>query len=136
MQPERAHEFLSEHHHAVLTTYRTDGRPHVSPVVVALDGAGRVVLSTMENRTKTRNVRRDNRVTLCVFTEAFFGPWVQIDGSAEVVTPADGLDDVAVEGLHAPLAGEHPDRESFRQALSAEGRVVLRIKIEHAAGTA
>ncbi len=42
-----------------------------------------MVISVTEDRAKTKNVRRDPRVSLCVLDDGFFGPWVQIDGTAE-----------------------------------------------------
>lgn len=41
---------------------------------------GRFVRS-QETTAKVRNLRRNPRATLCVFVEAFRGPWVQIDVS-------------------------------------------------------
>lgn len=37
MSADRVRQFLSQHHHAVLTTFRPDGRPHMSPVILALE---------------------------------------------------------------------------------------------------
>jgi hypothetical protein len=48
----------------------------MSPVTVGLDGAGRAIISSNETTYKVRNLRRDPRAALCVFVEAFRGPWV------------------------------------------------------------
>src|SRR5215470_15555312 len=37
---------------------------------------------------KVRNLHRNLRATLCVFVEAFTGPWVQIEGTTEILTGA------------------------------------------------
>src|SRR5215468_11120307 len=79
-----AQQFLREHENAILATWRRDGRLQMSPVTVGLDGAGRAI-SSNETTYKVRNLRRDPRATLCVFVEAFRGPWVQIEGAAEIV---------------------------------------------------
>jgi len=84
-----AQQFLREHEHAVLATWRRDGRLQMSPVTVGLDAAGRAIISSRETAYKVRNLRRDPRAALCVFVEAFTGPWVQIEGTAEVVTGHD-----------------------------------------------
>src|SRR5207248_685016 len=81
-----AQQFLREHENAVLATWRRDGRLQMSPVTVGLDGAGRAIISSSQTTYKIRNLRRDPRATLCVFVEAFRGPWVQIEGTAEIVT--------------------------------------------------
>ncbi|AQZ62398.1 hypothetical protein BKM31_13820 [[Actinomadura] parvosata subsp. kistnae] len=134
MKVEQAQNFLRDHHHAVLSTWRKDGRSQLSPVIVALDGAGRVVLSTTEARAKTRNLRRDPRGSICVFTDRFFGPWVQVEGHAEVLSPDAGLDAEALKNLHGALSDEYPDWEAFLSNIHAEGRVAIRFTIERASG--
>ena len=81
-----AQQFLRENQNAVLATWRRDGRLQMSPVTVGLDAAGRAIISSAKSAYKVRNLRRDPRAALCVFVEAFTGPWVQIEGTAEVVT--------------------------------------------------
>ena len=78
MDIEAARQFVREHHRAVLVTRRADGRPQLSPVLVGVDAAGRVMISTRQTALKTRNMRRDPHVSLCVMSDAFYGPWVQI----------------------------------------------------------
>src|SRR5436190_23359749 len=79
-----AQQFLRAHENAVLATWRRDGRLQMSPVTVGLDAAGRAIIASRETAYKVRNLRRDPRATLCVFVEAFTGPWVQMEGTAEV----------------------------------------------------
>ena len=85
-----AQQFLREHENAILATWRRDGRVQMSPVTVGLDSAGRAIISSNETTYKVRNLRRDPRSALCVFVEAFRGPWVQIEGTAEIVDLARG----------------------------------------------
>ena len=65
-----------------------DGRPQVSPVACGVDAEGRVVVSTYPERAKARNAERDARVSLCVLSDDWDGPWVQVDGRAEVLHAA------------------------------------------------
>jgi len=126
----RAQQFLREHENAVLATWRRDGRIQMSPVTVGLDATGRAIISSRATTAKVRNLRRDPRATLCVFVEAFTGPWVQIEGTAEILT---GLE--AVEPLvdyYRRLAGEHPDWEDYRRVMLADRRALIRITIERA----
>ncbi|MFZ0172662.1 MAG: PPOX class F420-dependent oxidoreductase [Acidimicrobiales bacterium] len=130
MEIERAREFLRHNHRAVLHTHRKDGSPQLSPISCGLDGSGRVVVSTREPAAKTRNVRRDPRVSLCVFGERFFGEWVQIDGTAEVVSLPEAMDGLVA--YYRGIAGEHPDWDDYRRAMTEEQRVLILVTIERA----
>jgi PPOX class probable F420-dependent enzyme len=92
MDLDEARDFVRRHHRAVLTTYYPDGRAQLSPVTVGVDATGHVVISTRETATKTRNLATDPRVVICVLTEQFFGPWVLIEGRAEVIHLPEAMD--------------------------------------------
>ena len=130
MQPAQAREFLRANHRAVLATVRADGRPQLSPVTAAVDDAGRVLISTRETAVKARNLRRDPRASLCVFTDGFFGPWVQVEGDAEVISLPGAMDELVA--YYRLVAGEHPDWDDYRAAMVAERRCLLRIEITRA----
>ena len=117
-----AQQFLRENENAVLATWRRDGRVQMSPVTVGLDGAGRAIIASAETTEKVRNLRRDPRATLCVFVEAFTGPWVQIEGTAEVVTLPEAMEPLV--DYYRRLAGEHPDWEDYRRAMIADRRAL------------
>src|SRR5438552_2402515 len=125
-----AQQFLREHENAVLATWRRDGRLQMSPVTVGLDGAGRAIISSQETTAKVRNLRRDPRATLCVFVEAFRGLWVQIEGTAEIVTLPEAMEPLV--DYYRRLAGEHPDWDDYRRAMTADRRALIRITIERA----
>lgn len=130
MGPDGARDFLRANHQAVLATRRADGRPQLSPVAVAVDDAGRAVISTRETAVKVHNLRRDPRASLCGFSDGFYGPWVQIDGTAEIIALPDALE--LLVDYYRRVAGEHPDWDEYRQAMVREGRVLVRITIERA----
>ena len=117
--------FVRDHHHAVLATTRQDGSPQLSPVSVAVDDAGRVVISSRETAVKTRNLRRDPRAFLCVFTDRFFGEWVQVNGTADVLSLPDAMEPLVT--YYRSVAGEHPDWAEYRAAMTEQRRVLLRI---------
>jgi PPOX class probable F420-dependent enzyme len=73
MDLDEARAVIAEQHHAVLATLRSDSTPQMSPVVVALDAAGRVIISTRQASYKVRNLRRDPQLWLCVLPDGFFG---------------------------------------------------------------
>ena len=120
--------FISSNHRAVLATYRRDGTPQLSPVVAGVDGEGRVVISSREGAVKTLNVGRDPRVALTAFTDRFFGPWVVVWGSAEVVSLPTALP--LLEEYYRVVVGEHPNWDEYRAAMVTERRVLLRITVE------
>jgi PPOX class probable F420-dependent enzyme len=130
MEPDRARDFLRQHHRAVLATTRADGRPQLSPVLAAVDRDGLVVVSTRETALKVRNVRRDPRVSLCVITDEFFGAWLQVDGAAEILALPDALEPLV--DYYRRVSGENPDWDEYRAAMHRERRVLLRITIERA----
>ena len=127
MELDEARDFLREHHHAVLHTYREDGSPQLSPVAVGIDDEGRAVVSTRETAIKVHNLERDPRASLCVFTDRFFGPWHRIDGDATIVRLPEAMESLV--DYYRTLAGEHPNWNDYRQAMVRERRVLLRIAL-------
>ncbi len=125
-----AQEFLREHHHAVMATFRKDGRPAMSPVAAALDDEGRVVVSTRETAVKISHLRRDPRVALNVLPDGFYGSWIQVEGSAEIVALPEAMD--LLVDYYRSVAGEHPDWDEYRAAMTSEQRVIVRFAIERA----
>ena len=130
MDLDRARDFIRTHHHAVMATRRGGGPVQLSPVACGVDGDGKVVVSTRETAMKTKNLRRDPSVSLCVISDGFYGEWVQVDGRATIVSLPD-----AMEGLidyYRSISGEHPDWDDYRAAMEQERRVLVRIDLERA----
>jgi len=92
---DEARAVIAEQHHAVLATLRSDGTPQMSPVVVAVDAAGRVIISTRQASYKVRNLRRDPQLWLCVLPDGFFGRWIQVAGTVEIVELPDAMEPLA-----------------------------------------
>lgn len=130
MDIEAARAFIRSNHHAVLATTRRDGRPQLSPVTVGLDGAGRVIISTRAPALKVINLRRDPRASLAVFTDRFFGEWVQVEGTAEIVEQPEALE--LLVDYYRGISGEHPDWAEYRTAMVEQQRVLVRVSIERA----
>ncbi|MBO2448917.1 PPOX class F420-dependent oxidoreductase [Actinomadura barringtoniae] len=121
-------DFLRPRHHGLLSTVRTDGRPQLSPVTCGVDSDGRIVVSTYPERAKARNARRDDRVSMCVLSDDWNGPYVQVDGTAEVLDMPDALDGL-VEYFRC-ISGEHPDWDEYRDAMKRQGKSLIRITID------
>jgi len=126
----RATSFLSSNPRAILATVRSDGRPQLSPVVVAVDDNDRVLISTRETAVKAKNLARDPRAALCGITDAFFGEWIQAEGNAELIHLPDALP--MLEDYYRRISGEHPDWDEYRAAMHREKRLIVRITLDRA----
>jgi PPOX class probable F420-dependent enzyme len=133
MAHEAALEFLRTNPRGVLATYRRDGQAQLSPVLAAVDAEGRVVISTREGAMKTRNVRRTPRAGLCVLSQQFFGEWHALEGDVEVVSLPEAMEPLV--DYYRRVSGEHPDWQEYRDAMAAEGRVLLRITVDRSGPT-
>jgi PPOX class probable F420-dependent enzyme len=122
--------FTREHHRAILATRRRDGRPQLSPVTVAPGAAGQVIISTRETAMKVKNIERDPHVSLCVFTDPFYGAHVQLDGAAHILRLPDALE--ALVDYYRSVSGEHPDWDDYRAAMVRDRRVLLQVTVEDA----
>jgi PPOX class probable F420-dependent enzyme len=134
MDIEAALDFVRTRHHAVLGTLKRDRTPQLSPVTVGVDDAGHVVISTRQTAYKVHNIRRDARVWLCAFPDAFFGQWVQLEGTTEIVELPEAMDGLV--DYYRRISGEHPDWDDYRAAMEAQQRVLLRITITKAGPSA
>jgi PPOX class probable F420-dependent enzyme len=128
VSPDEARAFLSENHRAVLVTRRADGGVQTSPVTVGLDGDGMVVISTRETAYKVRNLRKDPTAVVCVFSDGFFGPWVQIEGRASILSLPEAMEPLV--DYYRRVGGEHPDWDEYRHAMEEQRRVLVRITLE------
>lgn len=119
--------FLRERHQGILATTRSDGRPQLSPVTYGVDGEGRIAVATYPQRAKVRNLRRDPRASVCVLSDGW-DPWVQVDGTAEVIDLPDAIEPL-VEYFRS-ISGEHPDWDEYREAMRTQGKSLVRITVE------
>ena len=120
-------EFLRPRHRAVLLTRRREGGVQLSPVTCGVDAEGRVVVSTYPERAKVANARRDPSVSLCVLSDEWDGPWVQLDGEAEVLQLPEALEPLV--DYYRSISGEHPDWAEYRAAMARQGKALLRITV-------
>src|SRR3954471_15883789 len=109
---------------------RRDGTPQMSPVACAVDGDGRVVVSSRETAVKVKNVRRDPRAWLCVFPDTFFGGFVQVEGDVTVLSLPDAMEPLV--DYYRAIGGEHPDWDEYRAAMDKEQRVLIRLDLTRA----
>ncbi|MDQ1700768.1 MAG: hypothetical protein QOF57_20 [Frankiaceae bacterium] len=121
-------DFVRPRHRALVMTTRRDGRPQASPVACGVDEEGRIVVSTYPDRAKARNARRDPRVSVCVLSDEWDGPYVQVDGTAEVLDMPEALEPLV--GYFRCIAGEHPDWDEYRAAMVKQGKSLIRVTID------
>lgn len=133
---ERALDYARSHPSCVLITLKADGRPQSSHVRQWTDDDGVMHVSLTESRAKTKNLRRDPRVSLHVLAEDFWS-YAVLEGEAEFTPVATSPDDATCDELVAyyrALSGEHPDWDDYRAAMVAEQRLVLRVRPTYAYG--
>ncbi|GAA1908685.1 TIGR03618 family F420-dependent PPOX class oxidoreductase [Streptomyces durmitorensis] len=121
-------DFVRPRHRAVLLTARADATPQGSPLTCGVDDSGRIVVSTYPERAKTRNAKRNPRVSIIVLSDEWNGPWVQIDGTAEVIDSPESVEPL-VEYFRN-ISGEHPDWDEYREAMVKQGKSIIRITPE------
>jgi PPOX class probable F420-dependent enzyme len=130
MDLDEALSVVREQPRAVLATRRGDGSPQLSPVLISVGDDGRLVMSTRRTAYKAKNLARDPRASLCVLADTFFGRWIQVDCTAEIVPLPDAMD-LLIE-YYRRLSGEHPDWDEYRAAMESEQRVAVLFTLERA----
>ncbi|WP_062440408.1 PPOX class F420-dependent oxidoreductase [Herbidospora daliensis] len=130
MDISKALEFVRANHRAVLITRHADGRIQSSPVTVGVDADDHVVISSRETAVKTRNVRHNPEVVLTVMTDAFYGQWLQIEGTADVVSLPEAMEPLV--DYYRRISGEHPDWDDYRAAMERDRRVIMRVTVTRA----
>jgi len=116
--------FLRPRHHMILLTPRRDGGWQGSPVTAGVDADGRIVIATYPERAKAANVARHGTAAVIVLSDDFDGPWVQVGGTAELLTLPDALDPLV--DYFRSISGEHSDWDEYR-AMTTQGKALIRI---------
>lgn len=117
-------EFVAERHRVVLVTTRADGSPQLSPVTAGVD-EGRIVIATYPERAKVVNLRRFTEASVLVLSDDWNGPWVQVDGVAEVLDVPASVEPLV--GYFRCISGEHDDWDEYRAAMLRQGKSLIRI---------
>ncbi len=124
MDLDQARDFVRSHHRAVMATRSASGI-HQSPVLVGVDEQGRLTVSSRETAYKTRHLRADPWVQLCVIPDGFFGDWVYVEGTAEVVSLPDAMEPLV--DYYRGISGEPDDWDEYRAGMENERRVIFQI---------
>lgn len=118
-------DFVRPRHRMVLTTFRSDGSLQSSPVSGGVDAQGRIVVASYPQRAKSANIRRRPRASVVVLSDEFDGPYVQIDGPAEVIELPEAVEPLV--DYFRSIAGEHPDWDEYRRAMRDQGKCLIRL---------
>jgi len=118
-------DFIRCRHKMVLLTPRADGGWQGSPVTAGVDAEGRIVVSTYPERAKATNVARHGKASVIVLSDDFGGPWVQVDGDAELLTLPEAVEPLV--DYFRCISGEHPDWDEYRRAMQEQGKALIRI---------
>ena len=86
------------------------------------------MVSTYPQRAKAVNARRDPAVSILVHSDTWDGPYVQVDGTAEVLDMPDAVEPL-VEYFRC-ISGEHPDWDEYRAAMRDQNKSLIRITVE------
>jgi PPOX class probable F420-dependent enzyme len=131
------YDLIGSRPNGVLATLKRDGRPQLSTVSHHFDAEARALLvSITETRAKTKNMRRDPRVSYHVASENGWS-YAVAEGIAELTPVAAAPDDATVEALIAlyrKIGGEHPDWDEYRAAMVADQRLVLTVRFDRVYG--
>ena len=128
--------FVRARKNGVLTTIRSNGRPQLSNILYVPGDDDVLRISITDGRAKTKNIRRDPRVSLYVPGDNFW-QFVVLEGTAELTPVAADPTDDTVEQLVAYYRagnGEHPDWDDYRATMVADGRLIAAVHPERAYG--
>ena len=128
--------FVRARKNGVLTTIRANGRPQLSNILYVPGDDDVLRISITDGRAKTKNIRRDPRVSLYVPGDNFW-QFVVLEGTAALTPVAADPTDDTVEQLVAYYRagnGEHPDWDDYRATMVADGRLIAAVHPERAYG--
>ena len=87
-----------------------------------------MAISTYPQRAKVANLRRDPEVSVMILSDDFDGPWVQLDGTAEVIDMPEAVEPLV--DYFRSISGEHSDWDEYRTAMRDQGKSLIRVSIE------
>jgi PPOX class probable F420-dependent enzyme len=129
-KPDRAGltDFMAVRHKVVLITRRANGSLQSSPVSCGIDSEGRLLISTYPERAKVANVRQNPDVSACVLSDDWNGPYVHVDGTAEILELPAAAEDFVT--YFRSISGEHPDWEEYGEAMVRQGKCLIRVTVD------
>ena len=124
---EAVKQFATQTTRSVLVTRRKDGGLQSSPMSVVADDDGNILTATRATNAKTYNLARDPHATLCLFNERWPGPWMHVEGQAEIERLPEAMPLLAD---YYRRRGQDTTTEAFRERMLSENRVLIRVKTQ------
>jgi len=125
--------FLEEPHYAVMATINRSGTPQLTVMWYALHPSEDVVLlNGSAGLLKTKNLRRDPRMAVCVED----GPrYVTLEGTAELVEDRAAQEREVNEAIAPRYIGQRLGSQRW-EAIKGSNRIGIRMRVErvHARG--
>lgn len=110
-----------------LGTINKDGTPHVVPIWYTLDEEDNIVFNTGGQSVKAKNIRRDNRVRLCVDDQTPLFSFVFLDGIAQIQRAQSSEIYKWAKIIAARYMGDDKS-EAYGKRNSGEGELLVKIK--------
>lgn len=110
-----------------LGTINKDGTPHVVPIWYTVDEEDNIVFNTGGESVKAKNIRRDNRVRLCVDDQTPLFSSVLIDGIAQIERRQASEIYKWAKIIAARYMGDDKS-EAYGKRNSGEGEILVKIK--------
>ena len=119
--------YLRNNSRAVLATIKRDGQPQMSLVDYGVDSDGLIRIQVTQPAAKTKNIRRDPRVSLTVIGDNWY-QYIVVEGRAGLLED-DPLP--VLRETYELIGGKpHPDWDEFNQAMLDEQQVVMTLSID------
>ena len=111
-----------------LGTINKNETPHVVPIWYTLDEEDNIIFNTGGNSAKAKNIRRDNRVRLCVDDQKPLYSFVTIDGIAEINSNANQKELFKWAKIIAARYMGNDKAEEYGIRNSSEDELLIKIK--------
>ena len=106
---------------AIVATLSRNGMPQLSPNWYGYKD-GKLIISTTKDRVKFRNLSRDNRIAVCIYSEPAATDYVTVRGTAEIIDDESIWPDTRmIEERYVP--SEQVD--SNLRGMRSEGRILI-----------
>ena len=126
--------FLEAKRFAVLGTINKSGSPHMTVMWYLLDGE-EIVFNTRAGRVKDRNLKRDPRVSLLVYSDDGYS-YLRIDGRVRTITDqATAQNDIRRLALRY-YGDESRVERAMRESFGTQERISYRLPTTRVSGSA
>lgn len=110
-----------------LGTINKDGTPHVVPIWYTVDELDNIIFNTGGESVKVKNIKRNNRVRLCVDDQTPLFSFVIVDGIAQIERNESSEIYKWAKIIAARYMGDDKS-EAYGRRNSGEGEVLVNIK--------